>query len=146
MDTLVTGWLKGGNVTPRDVDPGNPLSLRAQLLRADNTAVVAKFKEGQKTVELTDYQVLVRQINSRKAVKFGEQVRGGNAGSGTGSKPGSDDDPEVQAAVEKFRENAEVFARMATTEDEVVGAFKKRRARDPSLTAEKFYNVGAGTR
>ncbi len=45
---------------------------------------------------------------------------------------------EVQAVVHHYRENAEVFERMATTEAEIIGAFKRRQAKDPTLTASRF--------
>ena len=152
VDADCEDLLKNRNIDPVDLDEANPANVRRHLLRlATRNEVVEKFREGGKEVTLTEYQVELRRLRRQKATKFGESVRSGPGVSGPGVsgkavKPGTDDDPEVQAAVEHFREHAETFQRFSTTEDEVVGAFKKKRAKDPQLTAQKFFSVSSTAR
>ncbi len=66
--------------------------------------------------------------------------------SAAGSTPQSYREAEVAAVVHHFRENAEVFASMDTSEEEVVGAFRKRQLRQPQLSASEFLRLPKGKR
>lgn len=117
VEKFCEDMVKAGRMTPAQADPDNPLGDHADLLRRDNKAVVTKFKEGGKLVELTDFQVACRRIEDRRPFKFGEKVGGGK-----GPKPGEVD---VEPAVTFFRERQDAYEKVGTTEAEFLETYKK---------------------
>lgn len=130
-------------ILPIDLDAGDPLNIRNQLMAADNATVVHKFSEGKREVSLTAFDVLRKNIERRKPQVFGEsQVKRSLPGAvnGTGSpKAGtaSGEDHEVEKVRGAFEAYSEKFPR-GMTADKLVAGFKANREAVPETTAEDF--------
>lgn len=128
--------LNAGKIEPWEMDEtsGQP-TLLDRLLACDATTKVFKFSEGKKTRTLTQLEVEMDAIEARPVRKFGEKIAAGK-----GDKTSADAEvAKVEAHFESFSED---FARMHTTKEELVEAFKISRKHNPDQTAEKFLSVG----
>lgn len=108
----------------------------AILMDADAREVVAKFSEGGKKVELTQFDRLARALRKLpvmfKGEKFREAPAGGNA---------SDDD---EAAIsEHFERFSEQFEKAGLKKEKLLAGFKAEKVRNPRLTAKDYLSKSA---
>lgn len=131
VDAFCESRLKAGKILPAELDPANPANLKARLLRADSRSTVAKFSEKGKTVELTELDLQMREVDARPAFKFGERI--------VATKPGEAAEDEQVAEIESHYEQfSEQFGRAGVTKDRFVSGFKAERKMNPKLTAADF--------
>lgn len=130
LDSWIEAQSKAGRIMPRELDAADPANLRNRLMRADGKTVVEKFKEKGKTVELTELDLQMREIEKRPPFKFSERIPAGKVqDSGDGEKD------KVIAHYEQF---AERFTKLGTSKEDMVKAFESSVKRRPGLTAEAF--------
>ena len=140
VEKFCENMVKAGKVLPAELDRGDPKSPRPtlvdRLLRADARQKVHKFSENGKTVELTELELQMREVESRpQLVRFGER----SVKTGPGGAAGRDGEKaKVKEHYERFSED---FRRMGTTEEELTKAFEAAQKRDPDLTAAKFLKL-----
>lgn len=95
----------------------------------DHTSV-RKFGEGKKT-QFDMFREILGMVP--RVVKFGETMKSSNAGV-VKLAESVDDDGEAGVRT-RYRKFSEKYSRMGFKEDEAVEAFKKRKAKNPLLTA-----------
>ncbi len=108
-------------------------AVRARLLRADSKSVVEKFKEGRSTVEATEFDLQVRELQKAPSL-FRQGARGT-------TPAGSDSVDDEVATVERFSESNDFGAALRAagkTPDQYVEAFKEARKKKPTLTAKQY--------
>ena len=140
VDKFCEQMLAEGRLTPADMDATSPFGTAAtRLKKLDPFERVEKFAEGGKETLLSAREMDMERIRRLPAQKFGEKVRGGQAGAAAGSEP----DAEV-AAVEKFAETHAEFQKElkpAEFKASLKEGFEAARKTDPALTAAKFLGV-----
>jgi len=109
-------------------------TVRKRLMRAD-TKTVHKYTEGKTVVEGTEFDLQVKELESRP-VLFGEVIRGGRSAGGN-----TTEEVEVEKVAQHWETYSETFTKIGTDKDELVKAFKTQRKTEKDLTAEKFLRV-----
>jgi hypothetical protein len=124
LDALVAQ----GKVLPAERDAG----LDDTAYALDATAVRKFSEKGGKAVSLTPFDHFFKTLEARpNLVRFGERVAAGK-----GSPDAADGEvAKVEAHYESFRED---FAKLQTSKDDFVGAFKALKKRRPDATADSF--------
>jgi hypothetical protein len=132
--------VKAGKILPSELDDagGKRPTLIDRLMRADARATVRKFSEKGKTLELTELDLQMREIEDRPVLlKYGERTRSSGRGSAA-ETPADSEIAKVEAHYEQFSES---FQKLSTTKDDFVKAFKSRQKSEPGFTAERFLNI-----
>lgn len=111
--------------------PGGPVYER--LIRADSRSVVCKFTEKGQKVEATELDMQMREIDARPTL-FREKFKDPQTQT-------TSEDAEVAKVESHYESFREAFAATNTKKEELVSAFKAKRKRDESLTADRFLNV-----
>jgi hypothetical protein len=133
VESFVERMRKEGRVTPAELQevPGKPSLLR-RLLRADSRRAVEKFTEKGRTVELTELDLQMREIEARPTL-FGERFRDPAAARGA---------PDAEAAkVERFSESprfAEALKACGKKPADFVNEFKELQKKRPDITAVEY--------
>ena len=127
IDTFCESMVKQGKLLPAELN-----AVKLRLGRADASRIVRKFSDKGKTIERTELEEQMAEIEARpKLVTFGEKVKS------QGQK--SLDDEEIQ----KVKDFAELHEDSLTkfSEDapkKLVENFKKMRAKNPRYTAQMY--------
>ncbi len=124
--------LKEGKLLPRDLDRANVANVFDRLMRADSRVVVQKYAEKDgKEIELTEFDLQLREIDSKVPMQFGERFR-------DPAEALSKEEGEARKVEQHYDQYAERFTAVEVTKENLLKAFKARQAKDKSLTAEKF--------
>ncbi len=133
-------------IQPWELDGDNPANLRDQLMRADATRVVRKFKEGKRDVALTELDLQKKSIELRPPINFAEQ-RMPKSGTPGVSKPTDrsqkngkaadvnldDDIGQIQPTFEKFSESVR-----GLDVETLINGYKAEKRHNPKLTPEDY--------
>ena len=133
IEAFLDAKVKEGKLTPAQLDPADPCSVRARLYRADGKAVVLTFAEKGQDVPLTELDLQMREIDKNPAFRFGERFRQPAKARGEG-------DGEAQKIEAHFEQFAEQFGRQNVSKDSLVSGFEAARKRRPQLTADQYLN------
>jgi hypothetical protein len=122
VQAFVEKELKAGRIYAHELKPGRPGgTIVDRLMRADDRAIVRRFRENGKLLCLTELELQMDEIRRRRPRKF---------------RP---DYEEQVATVRRFAEShAKDFARMGSSPEKFVAGFVRAKARDGNLTAETF--------
>lgn len=104
--------------------------VRRRLMRADCTRAVARFSENGKAVELSEFDLQLRELERRPTL-FRERM----------SQPAAEkysEDAEVAKVEAHYEAFSERFGAMGTPKEEMLKAFRTKRKHKPGLTAEQF--------
>ncbi len=135
--------LAAGKVMPAELDDqgGKRPTLIDRLLRADARQVVRKFTEKGKTVELTELDLQMKEIEERPViVRYGERVKSSAGGRADGS--GEGDEVEKVRAFAHRQEIVDALRANDQTPAQFVQKFCELRKARPDLTAAEFGAAG----
>jgi hypothetical protein len=108
--------------------PAERATVKARLLRADARTVVSKFAENGKTVEATEFDLQVRELE-RRPTRFGEQFK---------APEGAHDEGTDKGTIEKFAElNERNFGLAGTDPKEFVATWEKSSPDEKARTLEE---------
>lgn len=106
-------------------------TLRDDLLRMDDKAVVHKFKEGGKVRDMTELDIAIEKIKREKPVKFGERLTAGKKADGS---------EEVEKVAEFYGrpEMADALKAAGKKPSDYVQRFSELHKKNPTITAVEF--------
>lgn len=108
--------------------PSERSAVHARLLRADARTVVSKFSEAGKTVEATEFDLQVRELE-RRATRFGEQFKAPVSTENEGGE---------KETVQKFAEmNTRAFELAGTSPKDFVSTWEKASSDEKARTLEE---------
>jgi len=131
IETVKTASIAAGTTIPAEWDTGDPSNRFDELMRADNRRVVSKFSENGKQIELTDFQLKIRQIEKGQPRQYGEKFK-------DPAEAVSKEDAETRKVERHYEQYAEVFKKQGTSKAILVDGFKAARKHDSELRAEEF--------
>jgi hypothetical protein len=140
VESFVESRRQQGLISAPQLDkPNGKPNIIDRLLSLDDTVAVYKFKERSgRTVERTALELAMDEIDAGTPAKYSEK-----AGQPVNVSRDTED-REKDKVAQHWESYAEEFSAIGTTKTEFVDAFVGMKKMDPTITADKYVNIGAG--